>query len=314
MRKRQKSSALQLDQIQSRKLQEIGAYLCQHREHQGKTLDYLASQTKIQRRLLQAIEAGEMQALPEPVYIQALIRRFGDALGLPGPDLAAQFPLELGSKRSRGLSGDWTIGQLRPIHLYLFYVFVIFSAVNGLSEMMSRPLSPAVQSTPASLLRLNPEVGSGLQSSLPATGFIGQVPEELAAPLRQAFPLHQGETNHPGTWANNSARLTAQLPEPRSQAAQPVAVKLSLETQSWLRVTVDGATAFEGMMLAGSQRSWQGQDKITIRAGNAGGVLVTFNNGPTEPMGAPGAVEEKTFAVNGSKTDPETLALVPSPF
>lgn len=312
MRKRQKSSALQLDQVQSQKLQEIGGYLRQHREYQQKTLDYVASQTKIQRRLLQAIEMGEIQALPEPVYIQALIRRFGDALELPGSDLAAQFPLELDSKRSRGLTGDWSIGQLRPIHLYLFYVFVIFSAVNGLSVMMARSLAP-VQSTPASLLRLNPEIGPAFQSTLPPTGFISKIPEELGAPLRQAFPLHQNETISPVTWANRSARLMAQLPEPSFSASQPVAVKLSLETQSWLRVTVDGNMAFEGMMLAGSQRSWQGDEEIIIRAGNAGGVLVTFNNGPTQPMGAPGAVEEKTFSLNAQDNDPTTLALLAQP-
>ncbi|MGA1625333.1 MAG: DUF4115 domain-containing protein, partial [Prochlorothrix sp.] len=87
-----------------------------------------------------------------------------------------------------------------------------------------------------------------------------------------------------------------------------VAVQLSLETQSWVRVTVDGNTEFEGMMLAGSQRLWQGQEQIRVRAGNAGGVRVVHNNKPAELMGEPGAVEERIFTPDAG--DPSTLALL----
>lgn len=305
MRKRQKPSALQLDQVQAQKLQEIGEHLRQNREYQQKTLDYLASQTKIQRRLLQAIETGDLKSLPEPVYIRALIRRIGDALGLASADLAEQFPLELSNTRSRRLAMDWSVGQLRPIHLYLFYIFVIFSAVNGLSVMMSRSLNQLQPST-ASLLLLNPDISPAFQSAQPRTGLLSQVPEELVAPLRQSFPLQ--DHFNPNTWLRKSRDLVAQLPDPGTYTQQPVAVQLSLETQSWVRVTVDGNTEFEGMMLAGSQRLWQGQEQIRVRAGNAGGVRVVHNNKPAELMGEPGAVEERIFTPDAG--NPSTLALL----
>ncbi|KKI99773.1 helix-turn-helix domain-containing protein [Prochlorothrix hollandica] len=309
MRKRQKPSAVQLDQIQAEQIQAIGAYLRQHREHLRMSLDQVASLTKIQRRLLQAIENGHLATLPEPVYIQALIHRFGDALDLKGSELADQFPLELTPHRSGRLQFNWSVGQLRPMHLYLFYIFVIFSAVNGLSVMMSRSLTQ-LQPSPASLLLLNPEV-SPLQSSssVPTVGIAGAIPEELVALVRQAFPLHAHDSPNASAWVSHSTQLVAQLPEPSLQSTTPVSVKLTLETQSWLRVMVDGKTTFEGMMLAGSQRSWQAQEEITVRAGNAGAVLVTFNDGPSQPMGDVGAVEEKTYTPD-AVTGP-TLALLP---
>jgi pseudouridine synthase len=57
----------------------------------GLSLEAVASKTLIRASLLQAIEHGDLDSLPEPVYIRGLIRRYGDALGLDGEALAIQF-------------------------------------------------------------------------------------------------------------------------------------------------------------------------------------------------------------------------------
>jgi hypothetical protein len=61
---------------------------------------------------------------------------------------------------------------------------------------------------------------------------------------------------------------------------------------------VDGKLAFEGILPQGTQKTWEGQEEVTIRAGNAGGVVVTFNNGQKKILGKPGEVEEVTYTVN----------------
>jgi cytoskeletal protein RodZ len=313
MRKQQKPSALQLEQIQAAKLQEIGAYLRQAREQRQMSLDQVASVTKIQRRLLQLIESGQQAGLPEPVYIQALILRFGDAVGVQGIELAQQFPLTLGGRRSGRFTfylSALSLGHLRPVHLYLLYIGIIFAAVNGLSTMMTRSLSQN-QPTPASLLLLNPDASSlRLQESPPAAkgeASLVRVPEELAAPAHQAFPLLASLGQASGRWLDNSSQLLAQLPDLPNPQGKPVAVKVTVETQSWLRVTVDDGVVFEGIMLAGSQHDWAGDRAITIRAGNAGGVKVSFNGAGDRPLGPVGSVEEVTYHLP-SKTS-NTLAL-----
>ena len=61
---------------------------------------------------------------------------------------------------------------------------------------------------------------------------------------------------------------------------------------------VDGKLAFEGTLLKGTQRQWTGNREVTIRAGNAGGVVISFNNEQKKVLGAPGEVEEITYTVN----------------
>jgi hypothetical protein len=82
---------------------------------------------------------------------------------------------------------------------------------------------------------------------------------------------------------------------------------VTLTAQSWLRIEVDGKTDFQGILPEGTQRTWTAASKLTVRAGNAGGVMVAYNDGTPTQMGEPGAVKELTF------TAPQQSASLPSP-
>ncbi len=73
---------------------------------------------------------------------------------------------------------------------------------------------------------------------------------------------------------------------------------VSVKDRCWLKVIVDEKVEFEGILLKGTNRSWTGKEKITIVAGNAGGVVVTYNNGQGKILGEPGKVEEVTYTLN----------------
>ncbi len=123
-------------ELAQKKLAEIGAQLRQYREQQSICLDKVALVTMIRRNLLQAIEDGQLDQLPEPVYTQGLIKRYAEAMGLDGTQFADFFPIESPPRSAAKLS--WQDGpQLRPMHLYLFYTFLIIFSVNVLSQLMS---------------------------------------------------------------------------------------------------------------------------------------------------------------------------------
>jgi len=122
---------------QAEKLGQLGTQLASLRQEKALTLDELVVFTRIPRRLLQAIEEGNLTDLPEPIYIQGLIRQFADALGLQGAEFASHFPI---GSQSVGVQSPWkaqAIPQLRPIHLYLLYIGLIFCSVNGLSQLLN---------------------------------------------------------------------------------------------------------------------------------------------------------------------------------
>jgi cytoskeletal protein RodZ len=126
-----------IQEHQAEKLGQLGSQLASLRQEKGLTLDELVVFTRIPRRLLQAIEEGNLTDLPEPIYIQGLIRQFADALGIQGGEFASYFPI---GSQSVGVQSKWkgqAIPQLRPIHLYVLYIVLIFSSVNGLSQLLN---------------------------------------------------------------------------------------------------------------------------------------------------------------------------------
>ncbi|NJL46615.1 MAG: helix-turn-helix domain-containing protein [Leptolyngbyaceae cyanobacterium SM2_5_2] len=235
-------------------LLELGTLLQTARQQQRQTLEAVASLTLIRPSLLAAIEQGDLDSLPEPVYIRGLIRRYGDALHLDGETLASQFFTPLRVQRHSWQESP--AAQLRPLHLYAAYFIVLLTAVSGLSYLLKRTAPEATLLPP-----LNP-LGS-VETPLATTG---------ANPLA---PVAEAE---------------ASLPQ------SPIEVKMTLTAQSWLRITSDGNTKFEGIMQPGDTRLWTADKALTIRAGNAGGVIVSFNNSEAEALGQPGMVKEVTYS------------------
>jgi cytoskeletal protein RodZ len=136
-RKNKHEFTTSLDQQRGEKLAAMGAQLSSSRQEKGLSLDEIVILTRIPRRLLQAIEEGNIEELPEPVYIQGLIRQFADALGFNGAEFASSFPI--GTHRVN-LKSSWKytpIGELRPLHLYLLYIFMILFSVGGLSQLLN---------------------------------------------------------------------------------------------------------------------------------------------------------------------------------
>lgn len=270
-----KKQTLQVDNEQATMLADIGAYLRDLRQHQELSLEAVESMTLIPVRTLAAIEAGDLKRLPEPVYIQGFIKRYAAAIGVDGAAFADAFPTHSTPTRviSRPIWRSPIQAQLRPYHLYLVYTLLVIGAVSGLSHLLSRPNSAAARyaaTTPESLAKT-------LNAQSLGEFYGPPTPEQL----RKAAKV-----------AAQAAPQAAATP----QSDKPVRVSLTVKgQQSWLRIVVDGSTAFEGMLSQGAQRTWTAKEEVTVRAGDAGAVEVSFNEGQPKPLGSPGDVQEKTF-------------------
>ncbi|MBD2694066.1 helix-turn-helix domain-containing protein [Anabaena catenula] len=250
-----------IEEKQSEKLRQLGAQLASLRQEQGLSLDELVVLTKIPRRLLQAIETGDLKDLPEPIYIQGLIRQFADALGMKGAEFASTFPI---GSPSFGLPATWKakpIEQLRPVHLYLLYIFLIICSVKGLSQLLN---NEALQANNNQL-----EIKSQTESGL--------IPQQIQSKeLQEIQPVSD-------TFS------------PRADI-QTVEIGVTLKSSSWIRVIADGRTEFEGVLPQGSHRNWKATQQLTVKTNNAGGVLMSVNQQQAKEMGQPGKAGEVRIA------------------
>jgi cytoskeletal protein RodZ len=244
------------EQQQREQLLPIGRLLSQARQEQGVSLEALSQVTLIRPALLRAIELAELSELPEPVYTRGLIRRYADALHLDGETLSSQFF----TKPALAKNSSWKdspAAQLRPLHLYAAYVLLIVASVSGLS-IVARRAAPDAAAPPI----LDPAAVEQL------------MPRQSKAPVQP---------------------VVASDAKPKVDANTPIVLEVQFKEQSWVRVVTDGSTTFEGILQQGDERAWSAKQSLTIRAGNAGGVLVSYNQGESEVLGEPGTVAERTF-------------------
>ncbi|MCL1470145.1 helix-turn-helix domain-containing protein [Argonema antarcticum] len=253
-----------LEKQRAEKLAEMGSYLRHLREEQSLSLEEVAAKTKVQARLLNAIEEGNLEPLPEPIYIQGFIKRYADALGLDGAEFASVFPT---GQSFQFLKASWrglpTAPQLKPIHLYLVYILLIIVTGNSLSHLLKN---------------------STMQASNQETE--KNEPKKAIAP-----PPKSDNKPKPDSLALLSSNSSSNIPK----SDKPLRVGVTLKEESWIRVVADGKTQFEGTLPSGTQRAWEAKEELIIRAGNAGGVLVTFNEKQAEPLGVSGQPETKRF-------------------
>jgi len=63
-------------------LRELGALLREERERRGLTIDQVSDRIKITRTCIAAIEDGNEDCLPHPVYAKGFIKNYAKLLGM----------------------------------------------------------------------------------------------------------------------------------------------------------------------------------------------------------------------------------------
>jgi cytoskeletal protein RodZ len=216
----------------------------------------------IRSHLLEAIESGKIDQLPEAIYTQRLIERYANALDLDGKQLASLFHT-LARGKPAPQPQVYVPQKLRAHHLYLVYIFLVIFSIHIVSK--------------SSLISSAPEENSNSQT-LTAPEEIEQKKEESSGEAARLV----------ASSSQNSVETSSQS----QNQDRPVTVSVIVQEESWVSVEIDGKIEFEGTLKPGTQRTWQAQEKLVFLAGNAGGLLVAFNNGQAKKLGEPGAVEE----------------------
>jgi cytoskeletal protein RodZ len=349
---------------QAEKLAEIGAQLKRIRQDKDLSIPHLTATTLISERYLRAIEDGEIDSLPEPIYVRGFIRKYGTALGVG--DLSDDFPLNpvLPEHKWAGSPAS----ELRPLHLYALYVGVIASAVSLLATFLNSPDSYKINDNQtnfgnaAQLSSKTTKVSPPVDMLLPKLGGLATLRQPVSnasatlvvtppnlAVTPTPTPTIISETISPNllnrsqaatafgevnsslnnslkSWTSN-ANLQTNLQTSAAGAAKnnltiaangdfqfvgnkPVNVGIMMRGQSWVRITVDGQTEFEGVLNEGKKLTWSGDRQVSIRAGNASSVALSYNNQSVKLLGKEGEVAEKQFGINqANNTEPNDSGL-----
>ncbi len=268
----------------------IGDLLREAREAQGHTLEEVEKATRIRLKYLEALEAGDFAALPSRAQARGFLRNYAQFLGLEVEPILAQYNEAANRKSFLPLPAP----RPRPVDR---------PAPGRVRIRVPRLLSPDVLIAVVMILGLGALLlwgGSQLAAGLTATA-TGTRIAQTTAPEATATP----------TPLPADASPTPPLPTPLPNYTG-VNVIVRAEQRAWLRVTVDGAEAFTGLMRPGDSKEFTGQQVVEVVTGNGLGTRVIWNGRDQGTLGEIGEVVDRLWTLEGMAFPTPTITPIPS--
>ena len=239
----------------------IGAQLRASREARGLSIDAVAHATRVQPRILAAIERDDVAAVPPRPFGRGFVRSYAQEIGLDPDkvtrDYFAQFappppvldaPEEPPKDTSRGVT---------PLAIATFGIAAGLAIALFLGRSwVARPPSPAGQAIGTS--------GSTQAATPPTDTAVAAPAAAVALPVPVAAPAP-------------SARLS---------------IVLTASRKSWVTANADGRRALFQIVLPGSPQTVSATREIKLRVGDAGALQWVINGRSAGAMGRSGQVRD----------------------
>jgi cytoskeletal protein RodZ len=306
-------------------MSELGRLLSEARSAKGASLAEVEASTRIRQKYVEALESGSFADLPRGAVARGFLRSYADYLGLdadvvlgmyaqesgdtgdevpiaePGkPRYVDYRPLEVELLDTRPSLGwlRWLVALLVVVAMAAVVLWFLGRSRGGGWSSLAFWVQPTA--TPTATNTPTPWVITATPSPVPS---VTPVP---AAPTSDLLLLPTPTV--PATIAPTS------LPTATPEIVAQIAMTLTVNQRSWIRVVADGEVVQEGILEQGESRFWNAFEAINVRTGNAGGVNLVLNGEDLGPLGEIGQVIERAWVVDqGQVAETETEIDTPTP-
>lgn len=256
-------------------MQELGAELKRIREEKGYKLEDVQQATKIRTRYLEAIEAGDLSALPGVVYVRGFIKSYCDFLEVNGQEMLDKY----------GLAAEKNDTQVEPVR------------VSQKNKNLGKPASfnprllPQVAIAVAILVALSAAyavyVNKDDQQQVSNEKAEVKTAEQQKpaakpqAPATTPTPVPKPEPAKPKTVVQQVQKAGTQTTYQVS-GAKEMTVVLAASNDCWMQVTADGKVLESGIVKKGETRTWKAKQAISMQTGASKYLSVKINEQPVQ--------------------------------
>ena len=310
----------------------IGQMLRETREEKRLTLDDISRALIIKKPVISAIESGDWNSLPPPVYVKGYVNQYAALLNIadlleaeiarvesqPPPEPPRVVAKERVPKRQRVVTEEeaskrWTPRKKVATAVAVGVIavgFIVFLNLPKTATVAPPPQTvestpQAVQATPAApppqtlestpqAVQTTPSTQAGQTTKSAPSAQAGQTTK--SAPSTQA-----GQTTKSAPSAQATAPNTKEQPAEASPAAaeqgasavlEPKKLTIVCQDRTWVKITIDGREEKEFMLKPEEVVVLQAKESFDLLIGNAGGVKLFYNGKDTGFSGETGEVKQ----------------------
>ncbi len=259
-------------------LRKIGPLLKHTREEKGLTLDHVSNALFIKKRVIVAIESGDWDSLPYPVYVKGYVNQYAALLDIADLIEAGIIsPEKQPSPEVQGVAAALTSERARKGWAL---------KIEGAPKGWGRKKKVAVASALGALV-----VGFLMFQNLYKKPSVAPPAQRVESTLQTVQTTAKPQSVEAST---NSQPVEAKpVVVEQSENLVPTLKKLTITCQerTWLRIVIDGADQKEFMLNPEEVVTLNAQKNFDLLIGNAGGVKLFFNGKDTGFTGGDGEVK-----------------------
>ena len=277
----------------------LGEVLRTERERQHLTIHDIEQSTSIRSLYIEYIENGDYDKLPGDVYTKGFIKNYANFLHLNGEELVKQFLMERNPVAATNIidenSENTETIQAEPVEIPSRRERNRKSSESNLSNVSESGVSFKIIAAVVLIAAL----AAGAWVYLSGTGAevvdidVKQEQEKTDVELPKVAQSEAANTNLDAANKNENTASAAAQNQP-----QGINLQAKFSGECWTQVIADGMLVYEDIARSGQVLSWQGNENITVRLGNAGVVEIANNGHNVGYLGGFGEVTERTFTKN----------------
>lgn len=312
-------------------MNEIGTVLREARENRGYSVSDVFDALRISPKYVEAMESGAYDQLPSQTHVRGYLRKYARFLGLDPEPLLERYtqfkakaplpalksveepalpPLTMPPEDEQGtffdhLNSDMTAGDEGGRRDYAGWL--IIAALIFFIGLLSWRFLPFVLGTEPNTSLLDGIAGA-------VSDLIGQETspdpiiedqavleaESLESTTELVVPTSRtsgGSSAGSDEGDGSDALLPPPTPtrNPLPATIEVIDIQIDVTERTWLSITVDEIERFTGQATRGDTFSFTGNDFVTIRTGNAYGVVVRINDIDIGRLGERQQVVDQTW-------------------
>lgn len=265
----------------------IGKRLKETREEKKISLKEVQENLKIRTRYLEALESDNFDIIPGEAYVKAFIKSYANFLGIEHQELIMEYQRikdeekqlleemeEKDTKPSFYFRNKTLISSIIITILIIVIAFLIYYILENRSTVIN------VQNS-GEILRTSEENNFEINNQYDEVFYDTSYREdnEIAKSIRE----------------NEEEILEKEkdLLDKNDEVYEEIEIIVTDKT--WIQVLVDGENVFEGTLYNGDSKTYKYREDISLKIGNAAGILVKKDNELLGPWGEHSEVIKKVI-------------------